>query len=73
MEQPERAAAIEERGDEEQAERDPDVPLADVAGDRVLVAAGELDLGLLVAQASTTVPVASSITAWATSLPSRLK
>lgn len=48
MEQPEGPARIEERGDEENAERNPDPGLVDIPGDCVLVSAGELDLNLLI-------------------------
>ena len=49
MQQAEGAPRVEEGQHEEDAERDPDPRLADVAGDGVLVAAGQLDLDLLVA------------------------
>ena len=49
MEEPERPPRVEERRDEQDAERDPDPRRVDHLGDRALIAAGELGLHLEVA------------------------
>jgi hypothetical protein len=49
MDQAQRPARVEERGDEQQAERQPDVGCVDLLGDGAGVAAGERSLDLVVA------------------------
>ena len=49
MQEPQRAARVEERRHEQEAERQPDPGRVDLLGDRPLVAAGELRLHLVVA------------------------
>ena len=69
MQEAERAARIDERREEQQAERQPDVGGVDLLGDRALVAAGKLGLDLVVAPRLVTSPLLPSMIGSATSVP----